>query len=138
MDCLIFLSIECLFAKLYVSYCKFMYWSCFGFMLSNNQLQLMIYCTIEVDRLNFKTNIQPHNHIGCIPMKYFVMLTLIIQVICTIELFLYFMDIYTLRERDNVVQTNCTNLQSIYLQSWSKFAMEYWIDLSHGENIYQL
>ena len=113
-----------------MSYYKLIYWLCFALVHSPMttpsiyQLELMIYCIIEVIKVNYKyindvyvqnqslikRNFQCYKHIGCTSMNYIVIL---IMVIDTIDLLAYFMNCYILHTRNHVIKANCTNLQSI-------------------------
>ena len=114
------------------SYYKVIYGYCFAFvhssmtLLSFNQLELMIYCIIEVIISNFKyrndvcdqnkyqiqRSIRSYESMGIISMNYNV--TLIIVVICTTHSCSYFIDMYVLSPRDSIIKTNCINLQAIF------------------------
>ena len=116
------------------SYYKFIYGSCCTFtestmtILSTNRLKLMIYCTIEMIKLNHKYindiydknepaiagNIQCYKCMccDCISMKFIAML--IVQVIGTAGLFANCLDIYILYKRNHVIKSNCTDIQSIF------------------------
>ena len=132
------MSINCLFflKNCCMSYYKSIYWFCGTFtqstmaMLSTNQLELMIYCPIEMIKSNYKyisdiydknkptieRNIQCYKHTCCncisIAMNYIVIL--IVQVVRTVDLFAYCLDIYILYKRNHVIKSNYTNIQSIF------------------------
>ena len=87
----------------------------------------MIYCTIELIKLKYKciNDVYHHNTslmeriiqcykrtgCNCTSIEYIVML--ITQVVGTIDVFGYWMNVYILNKRNHFFKPNCTNLQSV-------------------------
>ena len=97
--------------------------------LSINHVELMIYCTFELITLTYKCINDVYHHStslierniqcykptcsNCISIDHEYIVMLIIQVVCTIDVFAYLMNVYILNKRNHVFKANCTNLQSI-------------------------